>query len=203
MDEADQIETKQKINIVKNFIKRFDSANKQNIEKQLQTHGWIIKLIEDQLQKDKTFYTFGEKFRKSRIKKKDELDSNVTLRKRKLFPLTLEERLKDSPNVFAEIPANRVKGIEAAIPPESLKNLKLITIKKIMSILLKQTKMKNQYNEKNKIIQNLFRNLQKDSKSVFNSISNLSRALLNKAKKSTYGKDIVHVINSCVQSIRR
>ena len=43
MDEADWIETKQKINIVKNFIKRFDSANKQNIEKQLQTHGWIIK----------------------------------------------------------------------------------------------------------------------------------------------------------------
>ena len=43
MDEADRTETKQKINIVKNFIKRFDSANKQNIEKQLQTRGWIIK----------------------------------------------------------------------------------------------------------------------------------------------------------------
>ena len=42
MDEADGIEIKQKINIVKHFIKRFDSANKQNIEKQLQTHGWII-----------------------------------------------------------------------------------------------------------------------------------------------------------------
>ena len=52
MDEADRIETKQKINIVKNFSKIFDSANKQNIEKQLQAHGWIIKLIEDQLQKD-------------------------------------------------------------------------------------------------------------------------------------------------------
>ena len=53
--------------------------------------------------------------------------------------------------------------------------------------------MTNQYNEKNKRIQNLFRNLQKDSKSVFYSISNLSRALLNKAKKSRYGKDIVFV----------
>ena len=135
MDETDRTETKQKINIVKNFIKRFDSANKQNIEKQLQTHGWIIKLIEDQLQKDKTFYTFGEKFRKSRLKKKDELDSNVTLRKRKLFPLTLEERLKDSPSIFAEIPADRVKGIEVAkdffsniikqIPPESYKKFKI------------------------------------------------------------------------------
>ena len=64
MDGIGRTETKQKINIVKNFIKRFDSANKQNIEKQLQTREWIIKLIEDQLQKDKTFYTFGEKFRK-------------------------------------------------------------------------------------------------------------------------------------------
>ena len=53
--------------------------------------------------------------------------------------------------------------------------------------------MTNQYNEKNKRIQNLFRNLQKDSKSVFHSISNLSRALLNKAKKLTYGNDIVFV----------
>ena len=70
MDEADRVETKQKINIVTNFIKRFDSANKQNIEKQLQTHGWIIKSIEDQLQKDKTFYTFSEKFRKSKLKKR-------------------------------------------------------------------------------------------------------------------------------------
>ena len=42
--------------------------------------------------------------------------------------------------------------------------------------------MTNQYNEKNKRIQNLFKNLKKDSKSVFHSISNLSRALLNKAK---------------------
>ena len=66
-------------------------------------------------------------------------------------------------------------------------------MKKIIQIPLKQTKMTNQYNEKNKRIQNLFRNLQKDSKSVFYSISNLSRALLNKAKKSRYGKDIVFV----------
>ena len=58
---------------------------------------------------------------------------------------------------------------------------------------MKQTKMTNQYDEKNKRIQNLFRNLQKDSKSVFYSISNLSRALLNKVKKSTHGKDIVFV----------
>ena len=49
----------------------------------------------------------------------------------------------------------------------------------------------NQYDDKNKRIQNLFKNLQKDSKSVFYSISNLSRTLLNKAKKATYAKDNV------------
>ena len=142
MDKVDRIETKQKINIAKNFIERFDSANKQNIEKQLQTREWIIKLIEDQLQKDKTFYTFGEKFRKSRLKKKDRLDSNVILQKIKLFPLTLEERLKDSPSVFAKIPADRVKGIEAAkdffsniikqTPAESYKKFKIDYDEKII-----------------------------------------------------------------------
>ena len=114
MTEGDRIETRQKINIVKNFINRFDSANKQNIEKQLQTHEWIIKLIEDQLQKDKTYYTFGENFKNSNLRKKDKLNSNVTLRKRKLNPLTSEERLKDLPSIFTQIPTNRAKRIEAA-----------------------------------------------------------------------------------------
>ena len=56
----------------------------------------------------------------------------------------------------------------------------------------------NQYEDKNKRIQNLFGNLQKDSKSVFYSISNLSRTLSNKAKKSTYAKDNAFV-NLCNQ----
>ena len=42
---------------------------------------------------------------------------------------------------------------------------------------------------KNNRIQNLFRNLQKDPKSIFYSIENLSRTILNKARKSTYDKD--------------
>ena len=70
MTEGDRIDTRQKIDIVKNFINRFDSANKQNIEKQLQTHEWIIKLIEDKLQKDKTYYTFGENFENYNLQKK-------------------------------------------------------------------------------------------------------------------------------------
>ena len=52
MKSDDLQETKQKIYIVKNFINRIDSTNKQNIEKQLETHQSITKLIEDQLQAD-------------------------------------------------------------------------------------------------------------------------------------------------------
>ena len=114
MSEADCIKTKQKINIAKNVINRFDSANKQNIEKQLQTYEWIIKLIEDQLQKNKTYYTFGENFKNSNVRKNDKLNSNVTLRKRKLNPLTSEERLKDLPHIFTQIPTNHAKRTEAA-----------------------------------------------------------------------------------------
>ena len=46
---------------------------------------------------------------------------------------------------------------------------------------------------KNNRIQNLFRNLQKDPKSIFYYIENLSRIILNKARKSAYGKDKVFV----------
>ena len=59
--------------------------------------------------------------------------------------------------------------------------------------LMKKTTTKNQYNEINNRIQNLFRSVQKDSKSVFYSISNLCKTLINKAKKSTYAKDNVFV----------
>ena len=105
MTEVGRIETRQKINIAKNFINRFDSAKKQNIEKQLQTQEWIIKLIEDQLQRDKTYYTFGENFENYNLHKK-KLNSNVTLQKRKLYPLTSEERLKDLPSIFTQIPTD-------------------------------------------------------------------------------------------------
>ena len=42
-------------------------------------------------------------------------------------------------------------------------------------------------------IQNLFRNLQIDPKSIFYAIENLSRTILNKARKSAYDKDKVFV----------
>ena len=116
-----------------------NSAKKQNIEKQLQTHGWIIKLIEDSYKKIKHIM-FGKNFEKYNLHKKDKFNSNVTLRKRKLYPLTSEERLKDLPSIFTQIPTDWTKRIEAAkfffsniikqVPPESYKNLKLIVMKK-------------------------------------------------------------------------
>ena len=50
-----------------------------------------------------------------------------------------------------------------------------------------------QSNHKNSRIQNLFKNLQKDPKSVFYSIGNLSQSILNKERKSIYDKDKVFV----------
>ena len=44
------------------------------------------------------------------------------------------------------------------------------------------------YDIKANRIQNLFRNLQKDPKSIFYAIENLSRTILNKARKSAYDK---------------
>ena len=51
----------------------------------------------------------------------------------------------------------------------------------------------SQINIKNNRIQNLFRNLQKDSKSIFYSVGNLSKSILNKATKSVCEKDKVFV----------
>ena len=51
----------------------------------------------------------------------------------------------------------------------------------------------SQINIKNNRIQNLFRNLQKDSKSIFYSVGNLSKSILNKATKSVSEKDKVFV----------
>ena len=56
-------------------------------------------------------------------------------------------------------------------------------------------------NLKNIRIQNSFRNLQKDPKSIFYVIEILSRTTLNKARKSAYDKG--KVFCKFIQSIRR
>ena len=88
---------------------------KGDIEKQLQSHGWFTKLVEDQLKLDKTTYhAFGENVDSSELKNKFK---NVTIRKRKLLPLTSEaseDRSKDIPSIYTKIPADRAKKIEVA-----------------------------------------------------------------------------------------
>ena len=131
--EDDRTKTKQKINILKNLNKRFDLIKKTDIEKQLQSYEWLTKLVEDQLKLDKaTYHTFGENFESSELKNKFK---NATTRKRKLIPLTSEDRLKVIPSIYTKIPADPAKKIEGAknffsdiikqIPPESYKKLKI------------------------------------------------------------------------------
>ena len=74
-----------------------------NIEKQLQSHEWLTKLIEDQLKLNKTYHTFSENFESNKLKNKFK---NDTIRKRILLPLTSEDRLKDLPSIYTHIPAD-------------------------------------------------------------------------------------------------
>ena len=148
---------------------------KIDIEKQLQSHEWLTKLIEDQLKLNKTYYTFGENFARNELKNKFK---NVTIRKRRLLPLTSEDRLKDLPGNYTQIPTDRAKKIEAAknvfsniikqIPPESYKRFK-IDYHQSNDIDISEVKYESDddvsYYIENNRIQNLFKHLQKDSKS--------------------------------------
>ena len=111
MSKSDKTETKQKLTLLKNFNKRLDTIKKEDIEKQLQSHDWLTQLVEDQLKQTQTYYNFGENYENKQVKTKFE---NVTVRKRKLLPLTSEERLKELPSIYSKIPVDCHKKIESA-----------------------------------------------------------------------------------------
>ena len=111
ISQDDRTETKQKINILKNLNNRFGLIKKAYNEKQLQSHKWLTKLTEDQFKLNKTYYTFGENFESNELKNKFK---NITIRKRRLLPLTSGDRLKDVRSIYTQIPAHRAKNIEAA-----------------------------------------------------------------------------------------
>ena len=79
-----------------------------------------------------TYHAFGENFESNKLKNKVK---NVAVRKGKLLPLTSEDKLKDLPSIYTQIPADWAKKIEAAknvfsniikqIPPESYKKFKI------------------------------------------------------------------------------
>ena len=113
---------------------------KADIEKQLQPHEWVAKLVEDQLKQNKTYYNFGENFENKELKNKSR---NVTVRKRKLLPLNSEDRLKDLPSIYTKIPGDRTKKIEST--KEIFSNI----IKRILSESYK--KFKIDYDQLNNI----------------------------------------------------
>ena len=51
----------------------------------------------------------------------------------------------------------------------------------------------NSQNELNTRVNNLFNNLQKNSESIFHSVGNLSKTVLNKASKPIFDKDKVFI----------
>ena len=133
MSKSDKKETKQKITLSKNFNKRLDTAKKTDIENQLQSHEWLLQLVEDQLE-NKTNYSFGKNYENRKYKYKFPYIT-TRQRKRKLLPLTSEDRSKDLPSIYTTIPADPHKKIESAeaifsnisgqIPPESYQKFKI------------------------------------------------------------------------------
>ena len=89
MGKSDRTETKQKITLLKNVNKRLDTIKKENIEKQFQSHDWITQLAEDQLKQKLIYYNFGENYENKQAKRKFK---NATVKKRKLLPLTSDDR---------------------------------------------------------------------------------------------------------------
>ena len=132
MSKSDKTETRQNNTLLKNFNKRLDTLKKENIEKQLQSHDWLTQLVEDQLKQRQTYYNFGENCENKQAKNKFK---NVTVRKRKLLPITSEGRLKELPSIYSKIPVNRNEKTESAkeifsniikrIPRESYKKFKI------------------------------------------------------------------------------
>ena len=60
MSKSDKTETKQKTTLIKNLNKRLDTIKKEDIEKQLESHDWLMQLVDDQIKENQTYYNFGE-----------------------------------------------------------------------------------------------------------------------------------------------
>ena len=133
MPTRDEQKTKQKIVILKKFKKDLKTTPKENIGKQLESHGWLQVLVEDQLKSNENSFEFTQDYENKNHKKKLK---NVTIRKKRLLPLTSEDqRLKEMPSIYSLVPANKIKKIESAknifsniiknIPPESYKKFEI------------------------------------------------------------------------------
>ena len=133
MSTRDEQKTKQKIVILKKFKKDLKTTSKENIGKQLESHSWLQVLVEDQLKSNENSFEFTQDYENKNHKKKLK---NVTIRKKRLLPLTSEDqRLKEMPSIYSLVPANKIKKIESGknifsniiknIPPESYKKFEI------------------------------------------------------------------------------
>ena len=128
MSKSDKTETKQKISLLKSLNKRLDTIKKEDIEKQLESHDWLMQSVDDQIKENQTYYNFGENYENKKNRNKFK---NVTVRKRKLLPLTSKDMLKELPSLYIKIPVDKNKKFESAknifsniIKRKVIKNLK-------------------------------------------------------------------------------
>ena len=147
-DHLNRKRTTKRIKKLTKFIKNVDLREKQN--NKINSGSWIKKLIDDQINKEENYYPFGKNFKEydliqtpkdKKIRKNPY--ANVTTQKRKLLPITSNERMKDLPSIYTKIPTDLAKKIEAA------KQVFDKIIKQVPSEIYK--KFKIDFNEKNNI----------------------------------------------------
>ena len=64
--------------------------------------------MNDQLKQNKKCYKLDKKYENKELENKFK---NITTRKRKMMPLTSEDRLKETPSIYSIIPANKTKKL--------------------------------------------------------------------------------------------
>ena len=90
MSTSDIQDTKQRKLILKQLLKRLNTVPKKEIEKQLESHDWLQKLINDQIEINENSFSFGQYDGDSQQNK----FKNVTKRKKRPSPITSDDRLK-------------------------------------------------------------------------------------------------------------
>ena len=143
-------------------------------------------LLEEQLQKESDYYKIGKDFQKTKLR------GNIKAGKRKLFhELDELHEIEELPSIFITIPTDWIKNIRAAqkvfdkvikqVPSTDRKKFK-INYDETNNITIQEEegndwKNEKKPDEKKLQIQNLFKTLQNDPKSVFYSVGNLSKTI--------------------------
>ena len=153
-------------------------------------------LLEEQLQKESDYYKIGKDFQKTKLR------GNIKAGKRKLFhELDELDEIEELPSIFTTIPTDRSKKIRATqkvfnkvikqVPSTDRKKIKInydetnnLTIQEERNDWRKQIKNWR----KNLRIQNLFKTMQNELKSVFYSVANLSKTIIKRLKNVNFCK---------------